>query len=136
MKEFALSRKGQYWSKISICLLIVLLFSLSSPAFAQLEELEKVAEEAGIGAEENLPTRIGQIISITLSILGVILVIILIIGGIVWMTAAGNPEQLKKAKAMILNAVIGLIVVLLAYAIASFLVEGVTSGLGGTTGGG
>ncbi len=68
-----------------------------------------------------LNTRVGAIIGIILSFIGVIFLILMIYAGISWMTAAGNDEKVKKAKDLIINAIIGLIIVLAAYAITAFI---------------
>lgn len=61
---------------------------------------------------------IGTIISGLLSILGIIFLILVIYGGVLWMTAAGNPDQVKKAQTLLRDGVIGLIIILSSYAIS------------------
>jgi len=56
-----------------------------------------------------------------LSFLGVIFVVLIVYGGILWMTAMGNDQQVDKAKKIITESIIGLVIVVLAYSI-SFLV--------------
>lgn len=68
-----------------------------------------------------LNTQIGSIIGLVLSFIGVIFLVLMIYAGISWMTAAGNQEKVTKAKDLIINAIIGLIIVLAAYAITSFI---------------
>lgn len=55
-----------------------------------------------------------------LGFLGLVAVIFIIIGGYMYMTSGGNEEKTEKAKQYIKNAVIGLIIVLLSWAIAYF----------------
>jgi len=78
------------------------------------------------------------VIRYLLSFLGVVAVVILIYGGFLWMTARGDEERVRKAKKTIINGLIGLIVVLLSYAIVSFAINTIyrTAGLGGGGGGG
>lgn len=45
----------------------------------------------------------------------------MIIGGVMWMTASGNEQHVEKAKSLITNAVIGMIIVFSAYAITYFV---------------
>jgi len=72
--------------------------------------------------EENfINDKIGSVIGIVLSFIGVIFLILMIYAGISWMTAAGNQEKVTKAKNLIINAIIGLIIVLSAYTISSFI---------------
>ncbi len=64
---------------------------------------------------------IGKIVGIFLSFLGTIFLILTIYGGFLWMTAGGSTDQTTKAKGLITNSVIGLIIILSAYAITSFV---------------
>lgn len=48
----------------------------------------------------------------------------IIYGGILWSTAKGNPSQTQKATAVISNAILGLILYILMFAIINFLVPG------------
>lgn len=70
-----------------------------------------------------LNTRVGSIIGIVLSFIGVLFLILMLYAGILWMTASGNDEKVKKAKDLIINAIIGLIIVSAAYAITAFIGE-------------
>ncbi|MFA6417377.1 MAG: hypothetical protein WCW61_04270 [Patescibacteria group bacterium] len=68
-----------------------------------------------------LQTKTGQIVGLVLSFVGVIFLALMIYAGITWMTAAGNEQQVTKAKSLMINATIGIIVVFAAYAITSFI---------------
>ena len=56
-----------------------------------------------------------------ISIVGVVSAIFVVYGGISYMTSAGDPGKLKKAKDTILYACIGLIIVALAWIISGFV---------------
>ena len=79
---------------------------------------------------------IARIIRIGLGLLGIILVAIVIYGGFLWMTAGGNEEQIAQAKKVLTNAIIGLVIILSAYAIVSFVIRalGVEAGPEGAPG--
>ena len=62
-----------------------------------------------------------KIIQWSLGGLGLFAVIMVIWGGYGWMMAAGNEEKIKKAKAILSYAIIGLIIILLAWAMVSFV---------------
>lgn len=64
---------------------------------------------------------IGQIIQIVLSFLGVLFLGFMIYAGFTWMTAAGNEQKAEKAKEIIIESAIGLVIVIAAYAITSFI---------------
>ncbi len=102
--------------------------SLASYNFSGQTGLDVTANETGhtqqkyFNSADSLESGIGQIISVVLSLLGVIFLILLIFGGIQWMTAGGNDEQVKKAKNVIIRSIIGLIIILLAYIISVFVI--------------
>ncbi len=77
----------------------------------------------GTGTPLDLPSLIGRIISIAIYLSGVVVFLILIYGGFIWMTARGDTDMVKKAQNMIAAAVVGLAVVLSAYAIARFVLN-------------
>jgi len=68
-----------------------------------------------------LTTQAGNIIGIVLSFIGILFLGLIIYAGIMWMTAAGNEQQVTKSKDLIVNAIIGLIVVFAAYAITAYI---------------
>lgn len=68
-----------------------------------------------------LSDKIWPIVSFVLGILAGIAVIIIIIGGIMYVTSGGDASNLTKAKNTILYAVIGLIVAILSSAIIAFV---------------
>lgn len=84
--------------------------------------LTDVATNAGF-KKKDLVASIGSVINTVLALLGVILVVLIIYGGFLWMTAGGNEEQIKKAKKFLSNAIIGLVIVLAAYSITFFVVD-------------
>ncbi len=55
-----------------------------------------------------------------LSLLAIIFIILILVAGHKWMTAGGNEEELNKAKSQIKHAIIGLVIIMMAYAITSF----------------
>lgn len=63
----------------------------------------------------------GQIINIFLGLLGAIAVGIIVWSGYLWMTSRGDEEKISNAKKHLINGVIGLIIILSAWAIAMFI---------------
>lgn len=87
-------------------------------------------DSTGLG-QADLQTTIGQLIRVALGFLGVVAVVIILLGGFKWMTAGGNDEKVGEAKRLIIAGIIGLAIILSAYAIASFVISsivGATSG--------
>lgn len=70
-------------------------------------------------------TNLGQILKnlLTLAffVAGVAMFFSIVLGGIQWITAGGDPKAMDSARRRITNAVIGLIIVVAAYAIALIL---------------
>jgi len=79
-------------------------------------------QDAGGQPGDALLTMIGKIIRMVLTLLGVIVLVIVVYSGFQWMTAGGDPEKVKTAKQWLTNAVIGLALILAAYAISDFVV--------------
>ena len=79
-------------------------------------------------AESNLTIRISQIISIALSFLGIIFLVLMIYSGYVWMTARGDETRYQKAKQILIDSIIGLIIVIAAYAISYFVISTLQTG--------
>ena len=92
---------------------------------ASCDAAPSVKEAAGCNATTNdaLPKVIQNILNVILSISGIIAVIFIVIGGIHYMTSAGDAGKIKKAKDTVLYAVIGLIVCILAFAIVNFVIR-------------
>ncbi|MBI4457696.1 hypothetical protein HY633_01905 [Candidatus Uhrbacteria bacterium] len=92
-------------------------------AGAALDQLKNAGTGAGFNTEEtDLPTIIGGIISGFLGFLGTIFVVLMIYAGYLYMTAQGNEDQVEQAKSLIKNAVIGMVIVFLAFAITEFVI--------------
>ena len=64
-----------------------------------------------------------SIIKVFLGFLGIIAVVIILLGGFKWMTAGGNEDGVAEAKKLITAGVIGLIIILMSWALASFVVN-------------
>ncbi|MBT6819007.1 MAG: hypothetical protein HOA57_01330 [Candidatus Magasanikbacteria bacterium] len=78
------------------------------------------ADETGLG-KEDVRTTIASIINVALGLLGIVAVVIVLWGGFRWMTAGGNEEKVGEARKIIFSGVIGLAIILSAYAIARFV---------------
>lgn len=62
-----------------------------------------------------------RIIRIVLELLGIIALAIIIYAGFKWMTAAGDESKVEDAKKQLVNGLIGLVIILVAYSIATFV---------------
>lgn len=75
------------------------------------------------GSTQGFVLYIGTIIQYVIATLGIIIFILIIYAGWRWMTAQGNTEQIDEAKAWLRNGVIGLVLVMMAYGIALFIIN-------------
>lgn len=118
--------------KIITLLFIFLFLFQASPVFSSWGLEDVINSETGLkeafnteevneGADSYLTSRVGIVIGAILSFIGVIFMALIIFAGFSWMTARGNEQQVEKARTLIFRAIIGLIIVLAAYAITSFI---------------
>jgi hypothetical protein len=86
--------------------------------------LPTIAEQKGAGYsnEADFQTIVGAVVTLVLGLLGVVFLVLAIYAGYSWMTAGGNEETVEKAKKTIVNSIIGIIVVLAAYALSRLIV--------------
>ena len=71
---------------------------------------------------------ITSIINGVLAVLGLLAVIFIIVGGINYMTSAGDAQKIEKGKRTILYACIGLIICVLSYAVVNFVIKNIIGG--------
>ncbi len=86
---------------------------------------QSVAERAGYetGESADLYSNVSNIISIFLSVIGIIFIALLILGGFNYMTAGGQEEKVNQAKKTIKQAILGIVIVFGAYVISYFIVS-------------
>lgn len=96
----------------------------------------KVILPRNVAGGKTIPEIVGNIVAIGLGFLGVVFFLLVLYSGLRWMIARGNAEDVTKAKDTLEAAGIGLIIVLSAYAVSSFVLGGLTKGEAGGGGGG
>lgn len=100
-------------------LAIFSLMLLARPVFATITVPTGI-DELGTG---DITTTAESIINTILGLLGLVALVIILIGGFKWMTSGGNEEKVGEAKKLLGAGIIGIIIVLAAYAIAKFVIE-------------
>jgi hypothetical protein len=88
-----------------------------------MENLKFVAEMAGYPDPQSPVVIIGALIGVCLSFLGIIFLCLMIYSGFVWMTSAGSEQKILIAKKTIINATIGLFIILASYSISKFITD-------------
>lgn len=81
---------------------------------------------------KDLRTTATNIINIALSLLGIIAVVVILIGGFQWMTAGGDDGKVETARKWIFSGIIGLAIILSAWAIAKFALTNLASATNAT----
>ncbi|MFA6551179.1 MAG: hypothetical protein WCV41_01470 [Patescibacteria group bacterium] len=85
-----------------------------------------IANKAGLSIKD--PREIAaNVINVILGFLGIIAVVLILIGGFMWMTAAGNEDKTGTAKKIMTAGVIGLVIILAAFGIARFVIQALIS---------
>lgn len=108
------------------------LFFVANNVFAQpLLELNGpddpfvMADKVAVTSIMNPASTIGGVMAVVikafLSILGILFLVLVILGGFYWMTAGGDEQKMTKAKDILKKAIIGLIIIVSSYAITAFV---------------
>lgn len=101
----------------------VLLPATSAYALNPADAIGQGAETSGLQESRSLEDNITLVTNILLFVIGAISVIVIIIGGIKFVTADGDSGKIKSARETILYAIVGIIIALLAYAIVNWVVR-------------
>jgi len=131
-----------------LLLVIAVLLSLFFYNFTHAVEIGSGDFKINIGNPdtpftESTPDKVIQtVFNIVITISQVVFVILFLIAGIMYLTSAGAEEQTTKAKKLMIDAVIGIIIVLASWAIGNWVIKQLTgqsietgtSGGGSTTG--
>jgi hypothetical protein len=84
------------------------------------EEIDQAFQESG-SQPEDIRVIVARLVKAFLALLGIIFLILVIVAGARWMTSSGNEQVLGEAKRQITAAIIGLIIILMAYTITSYV---------------
>jgi hypothetical protein len=101
-----------------------------APAVAMAQGVDiglEYATSIGLGSRDIRET-VGGVIRAFMGLLGIVAVVIILLGGFKWMTAGGSEEKVNEAKKLIISGIIGLVIIMMAYAIASFVVGAIVNG--------
>ena len=81
------------------------------------------------GGNDTLVADVTAILNVVIGVLGMVCVIVMIIGGINYMTSAGDAGKVKKGKDTILYGLIGLVICVLSFALVNWVIKGVLQGV-------
>src|SRR6185369_1893576 len=94
---------------------LIVPFLASAQVGAGLDRIKDSFPSRGIGAAQTPIELITTIINIMLLFSGIVAVFFTIIGGYQYISAGGNAEQAEKGKTTVINAIIGVVVIILSY---------------------
>ncbi len=115
---------------LSIVVVSMVLFALTvMPAFAVLDVGLQYGSATGLGTKD-IREGIMSVIRALLGFLGIVAIVIMLYGGFVWLTSAGNEEKVSQAKKIISAGIIGLIIIFVSYALATFVITQIMSATG------
>ncbi len=105
---------------------------MASPALASddlygIKNLNKGLDGALGKADQDPREVIGRFINFALGFLGLMAVGIILAGGFKWMTSGGNEEKTGEAKKLLISGVIGLIIVLASWGLATWLIGSIAN---------
>ena len=83
-------------------------------------QMGAAGEKSGLGTPTDPRIIAANIIRTILGLLGIIFFALTVYAGYLWMTAGGEDEKVTKAKSLLMQAVIGLAIILSAYGITLF----------------
>ncbi len=100
-------------------------FAATKQGYNPLDSLNKIGNQIyqTNSPQPQLWDVIANVVRILLSFVGIIFIILTIIGGLQWMTSGGNEQKVSAAKKRIVNATIGLVITVTAYAIAYWITD-------------
>ncbi|MFC1598852.1 LamG-like jellyroll fold domain-containing protein [Patescibacteria group bacterium] len=109
---------------------ILALFLIGSQVLAvTLDVGIEYGAQTGLGTED-IRVTVAKLIRAAFGLLGILAVAIVVYAGFVYMTSGGVPEKIDTAKKTLIAAAIGLVIMLSAYAIASFVINALLEATG------
>ena len=130
----SLTRKSIRCAAIGIVSSMIFMMVSIMPVYAQgfiSPSDNPQAVSAATGGQGSVRSLALSIVNFFLGFLGLIAVVMIIVGGFFYVTASGNQEKIEKAKKIIEYAIIGIVVILLSFAIVNTVLG---AGTGGATG--
>jgi Type IV secretion system pilin/Bacterial Ig-like domain len=119
----------RYFVRISqfLCVLVLAgasLLSIPTRTYAQISDADTTAVASASGlSTSSVFDILGTLINVVLGLLGAVFLLLVLYAGFLWMTAGGDEKKVDKARKMLIQATVGLIILLSAYAITTFVIN-------------
>lgn len=107
--------------KFSSLLLLLLVPHLALAQYGLDIAGKSLPQGTGSSFADKLASALGSVLGSFLAFLGVVFLVLMVAGGLKWMTAGGDEKKVESARGLITQAIIGLVIVLSAYAITANL---------------
>ena len=118
-------KKTKIVSSALLAMICLVYFAAFVPAVQAVDLGLNYARNIGLSdaGDSDVRETAVDIIRYLLTFLGIIAVLMILYGGFLWMTANGSEDRIAKAKKTILAGVVGLIIILAAFAIVTFVID-------------
>jgi len=108
--------------KVIIFVALCAVFAMTTMPVLALETGINYGTFSGLGTKD-IREGIMNVVNVLLGFIGILAIIIILWGGFRWLTSGGNEEKVGEAKKVITAGIIGLIIIFVAYALASFVIQ-------------
>ncbi|MFA5128259.1 MAG: pilin [Patescibacteria group bacterium] len=124
-------------SLIGLLLMAGFLFPLSASAQGLKDAGATLGDmqNQGVTLSGDLSGTANTVVKTIFYLVGTIFLVLVIYGGIVWMKSAGRDAEVARAKRIVATSVIGVVILLLSYAITTFVMGRLTGSSTGTSNG-
>lgn len=86
-------------------------------------KIQGLNQLGGVRASQGAGVLIGRVIKLAMSVIGTIALVVFIYGGLLWMTARGNSDQVHRAMRILTWGALGVIVILSSYTLIDFILQ-------------
>jgi hypothetical protein len=118
------------FSKVSAALALATVGAANVFAQADFGQTSPDRIAAATGGTGDFKSLLLSIINYFLGFLGVLAVLMVVYGGVLYIIASGDPQKADKGKKIIMYAIIGIVIILLSFALINTVLG---AALGGTS---
>ncbi len=121
--------------RVAVAFFVAVGLLFAQAVFAQGLDLglQPVGENIGLSGQD-IRVTIAKVIRAALGTVGILAFAMIAYGGVKWMTASGRIEETKEAQRILINAAIGLVIILAAFAITQFVISRLLEATGAGSG--
>ncbi len=87
-----------------------------------MENFSDIGGQVGLSSPDLIRVVLNTM-RVVLGVAPLVALVMLIIGGFMWMVSGGDEEHLERAKRTVSSALIGMVLILLAWALVNFVIK-------------